>query len=317
MPTSDEFVRPPAIEAGNRPDRIHVIASSGPVNGARLKRGLAHVRRRFGEPVLAANLEVRNGYFAGDDEARLEALRGALSSQAALLWCARGGYGATRLLDRLDPTRLRASPKLLLGFSDVTALLCWALERAGICSIHGPVLGQLDEIQHEDRARLWTMLEGELPPPLVAEGDDATCVNGGRVEGRLIVGNLEIFRSLIGTGSLPKLDGAILAIEEVGERPYRIDRALTQLLASGSLRGVRGVAVGRLHACAEPEGGGSRGWSAREAVLDRLERLGVPVVMGLPFGHAPDHNAALPFGSMCRLDAEQGSLEMLEPVCAS
>ena len=200
---------------------------------------------------------------------------------------------------------------LIVGFSDVTALLCWALTQAGVCSIHGRVLAQLDEITPDDRERLWTMLAGELPPPLVAEGDGATSVHGGRVEGRLIAGNIEVLRSLVGTPALPSLDGAIVALEEVGERPYRIDRALTQLMASGALRGVRGVALGRMHACER----GPRGWTAHEAALDRLERLGVPIVTGLPFGHARDHNAALPFGTLCRLDADQGSLEMLEPVC--
>ena len=113
---------------------------------------------------------------------------------------------------------------------------------------------------------------------------------------------------------MPSLDGAILAIEEVGERPYRLDRALTQLLDSGSLRGVVGVAVGDLHGCVEPKTGKSHGWSAQEVVEDRLGRLGVPVVIGLPFGHAPTRNAALGFGVRARLDADAGTLEQLEPV---
>ena len=115
----------------------------------------------------------------------------------------------------------------------------------------------------------------------------------------------------------PAAGGAIVAIEEVGERPYRIDRALTQLLASGSLRGVAGVAVGQLHGCEEPAGGGSRGWTAGEVMEDRLARLGVPVVTGFAFGHTPGSNAALPFGVRARLDADAGALEILEPLPAS
>lgn len=298
----------------NRDGSIHVIAPSGPVADERLQRALPHLRRRYGEPTLAANLATRTGYFAGDDSLRLQTLHAALrDDRADIVWAARGGYGLTRLLDRLDPAALRERPKLLVGFSDVTALLCWAYVTCGSTSIHGPVVAQLDELPEEDRERLWMLLEGEVPEPLVAE-DDATILHGGRVEGPLIVGNLEVLRTLIGTPFMPSLSGAILAIEEVGERPYRIDRALTHLLASGSLRGVRGVAVGQLHACTEPEGGGSQGWSAREVIEERLARLGVPVVIGLPFGHASGRNAALGFGVPARLDASVGALELLEPI---
>ncbi len=293
-----------------------MFASSGPVHPDRLRRGLAHVRRRFGEPHLAANLERRSGYFAGDDGERLAALDHALrDDRAQLLWAARGGYGAARLLGRLDPELLRRAPKLLVGFSDITALLCWAWVHARVPSIHGPVVAQLDELPEHDRERVFDLIAGELPDPLVAD-ERSAALHGGRVEGTLIPANLEVLRSLIGTPHMPALDGAILALEDVGERPYRIDRALTQLLDSGSLRGVAGVAVGDLHACVEPDNGGSRGWTADEVLEDRLARLGVPVLTGLGFGHAPGRNAALGFGVRARLDADQGSLEQLEAVSA-
>ncbi len=297
-----------------RAGSIHVVAPSGPVALDRLQRSLAYLRQRCPQPTLAANLAVREGYFAGPDSLRLQALQLALrDDRAEVIWAARGGYGVTRLLDRLDPGPLRERAKLLVGFSDITALLGWALTTCELASIHGPVVAQFAELSEDDRQRLWTLIDGEIPEPLIAEAD-ASVLHGGRVEGRLIVGNLEVLRSLIGTPFLPSLNGAILAFEEVGERPYRIDRALTQLLASGALRGVRGVAVGQLHQCSEPETGGSQGWSAREVIEDRLGRLGVPVVIGLPFGHAPGRNAALGFGVMARLDADQGALEQLEPV---
>jgi muramoyltetrapeptide carboxypeptidase len=304
----------PRCPAAPGPGRIHVIASSGPVPPDRLRRGLAHVRRRFGEPTLAPNLDRRVGYFAGDDAERLAALAAALADpNAQLLWAARGGYGATRLLARLDPSVVRATPKLLVGFSDVTALLCWAWVHARVPSIHGPVVGQLDELPEQDRERVFDLIAGEVPEPLMAD-EHSTALSGGQVEGVLIPGNLEVLRSLIGTPHMPSLVGAILALEEVGERPYRIDRALTQLIDSGSLRGVVGVVVGDLHACVEPDNGGSQGWTACEVIEERLARLGIPVLTGLPFGHAPGRNAALGFGVRARLDADQGSLEQLEPV---
>lgn len=293
---------------------VHVIAPSGPVDLDRTRRGLAHVRRRLGEPTLAVNLERRDGYFAGDDADRLAALDAALrDDRVGVIWAARGGYGATRLLGRLDPELLRARAKLFVGFSDVTALLCWALVHAGAPSIHGPVVAQLDELGEPDRERLWDLLDGELPVPLLAD-ETSTALYGGRVEGRLIAANLEVLRALIGTPHMPSLAGAILAIEEIGERPYRIDRALTHLIDSGAMRGVAGVVVGDLHNCVEPESGRSKGWSAIEVCEERLARLGVPVVIGLPFGHVPGRNAALGVGVRARLDADQGTLEQLEPL---
>lgn len=291
-----------------------MIAPSGPVDLDRTQQGLAHLRRRFGAPGLAANLERRAGYFAGDDAERLTALESALrDDDVGIIWAARGGYGAARLLGRLDPELLRARAKLFVGFSDITALLCWAFVHAGAPGIHGPVVAQLEELGEPDRQRLWDLLDGELPEPLLAD-EQSTTLHGGRVEGRLIAANLEVLRALIGTPHMPSLAGAILAIEEVGERPYRIDRALTQLIDSGSLRGVVGVVVGDLNGCVEPENGRSQGWSALEVCEERLARLGVPVLIGLPFGHVRGRNAALGFGVRARLDADQGALEQLEPL---
>jgi muramoyltetrapeptide carboxypeptidase len=306
-------LRPRALRAGAR---LRIAAPSGPVPEDRLAAGLAALAPVVaGEISLAPNLGARAGYFAGDDPARLVALQAALADpEVDAVLCARGGYGLTRLLPLLDPSRLAAAPKLIVGFSDVTALLAWALARAGLASVHGPVVAQLATIAEEDRERLALLLAGEDPGALVA--DAGAVLRGGCVEGTLVAGNLEVLRSLVGTRFLPDLSGCVLALEEVGERPYRIDRALTQLLTSGALRGVRGVAVGQLVACEEPASGNPDSPTAEQVVLERLGVLGVPVVTGFPFGHAPTRNAALPFGTRVRLDAEHGALTMLEPLTA-
>ena len=310
------LLRPRALRPGAR---IHIAAPSGPVPADRLESGLRALqpqRQRCGvegEISLAHNLPVRAGYFAGDDRSRLAALQAALADpELDAIVCARGGYGLTRLIGSLDPTRTIAAPKLLVGFSDVTALLAWAFVSAGLLSVHGPVLTQLATLAPEDRERLALMLTGEDPGALVA--DQGVVLRGGCVEGPLIVGNLEVLRSLIGTRFMPPLAGCVLALEEVGERPYRVDRMLTHLLTSGALRGLRGVAVGQLHACDEPVTGNPDSPTAEAVVLERLAVLGVPVVTGFPFGHAPERNAALPFGARVRLDADNGALYMLEPL---
>ncbi|MEM7159384.1 MAG: LD-carboxypeptidase [Myxococcota bacterium] len=301
---------PNAVRPG---DRVHVVAPSGPVPAERFDRGLRVVRRELEvDPILADNIHEQEGYFAGSDQLRLRCLHAALGdADASAVLCARGGYGATRLLGALDPERLRANPKLIVGFSDITALLCWAWARAGVPSIHGPVVTQLSTVSPDDVQRLEDLLRGQVPPPL--EATEGTVLHGGTVEGTLIAANLEILRSLIGTKFMPSMAGAILAIEDVGERPYRIDRMLTHLLSAGALRGVRGVVVGQLSRCEEPEGG-QYGPDALEAVVERLSTLGVPVVTGFPFGHDAQHNAPLPFGAKVRLAADDCTMLFLEPV---
>ena len=292
-----------------------MVAPAGPVDAGRLERGLAVLQRMLpgNELIMADNLGVRDGYFAGDDQTRTRALAAALADpEAGAVWCARGGYGLTRILAHLDPEVLRRAPKTVIGFSDVTALLAWALARAHLTSIHGPVIGQLSTLEERDRETAVELLRGAVPSPLEAQAGQVLC--GGNVEGRLIVGNLEVLRSLLGTPAWPSLDGAILGLEEVGERPYRVDRALTQLISAGALRGVRGVVIGQLTGCVEPEHGGSRGWSVDEVLTDRLGRLGIPVVTGFPFGHEDRRNVALPFGARVRLAADDATLIFLEPV---
>lgn len=292
-----------------------MVAPAGPVDADRLERGLAVLRRMLpgNELVMADNLGVRDGYFAGDDETRTRALSAAFADpEAGAVWCARGGYGLTRILARLDPEPLRSAPKCLIGFSDVTALLAWAHTRVGVMSIHGPVVGQLATLEERDRETAVELLRGGVPSPLEAESGQVIC--GGTVEGRLVVGNLEVLRSLIGTPDWPPLEDTILGLEEVGERPYRVDRALTQLISAGALRGVRGVAIGQMTGCVEPEHGGSRGWSVDEVIADRFGRLGIPVVTGFPFGHEDRRNVALPFGARVRLAADDATMIFLESV---
>lgn len=300
---------PPVLRAG---DTIRVVAPSGAVPAERLERGERVLRRALSVQIEKAdNVFEQVGYFAGSDAVRIAALHDAFSAEHVRgLFCARGGYGATRLLSALDPERLRDRPRLLVGFSDITALSCWAWVRAGVASLHGPVVTQLSTLQPDDVQRLADWVTGEVPAPL--EASEGAVINGGTVEGPLIAGNIEVLRALIGTRYFPTLAGCILALEEVGEQPYRIDRSLTQLLASGVLRGVRGVVVGQLHSCDAPPTAISP--SAAEVVHERLAALGVPVATGFEFGHDELRNAALPFGAAVRLRADTCTLEFLEPI---
>lgn len=308
---SQATISPPAVERGST---AHVVAPSGPVPMERFETGLKVLRRALSLDLrIAANLLEQEGYLAGSDRARVEAMHVAFGDpESRAIFCARGGYGATRLLGTLDPQRLRARPKALVGFSDITALLCWAYVSAGIRSIHGPVVTQMSTLHPEHVDRLVDMLRGDLPQPLSAA--EGTVLHGGTVEGPLFPANLEVLRALVGTRWFPPLQGAILALEEVGERPYRVDRSLTHLLSSGALRGVRGVVLGQFIRCDADDGVGP---TAQQVALERLRTLGVPVTTGFPFGHDTVHNAALPFGGLVRLSADDCTLEFLEPVTSA
>jgi muramoyltetrapeptide carboxypeptidase len=246
----------------------------------------------------------RIGYLAGSDEERLSELKAALSSPSVkAVICARGGYGLMRILAGLDAAGFAREPKAIVGFSDVTALHAWAA-RSGVPSIHGPVLAQLGDLPAEDTQLVIELLEGGAPRPI--EGL-RPWTGSGEVEGRLLGGNLEMISRLVGTPWAFDLRDSILLLEEVGERPYRIDRSLTQLLLAGALEGVRGVVVGDLIGCHEPKPPSP---TAEEVVVERLSRLGVPVWGGAPIGHG-ERNRAVPLGVRARLG--NGRLEFLQP----
>jgi muramoyltetrapeptide carboxypeptidase len=228
---------------------------------------------------------------------------------------ARGGYGLTRILPRLDPDRLRRDPKPIVGFSDGTALLAWA-HAAGVRGIHGPVIQQIGDLLDEDVAHLIALLTdprppGERPWRLVAHGR-------GRHRGPLVPANLTMASLIVGTPWPLPLAGAIALLEEVGERPYELDRYMTQLIATGALAPAAAVIVGDLVRCDDPRppaGGTDPPGAPLRAVLERLAAAGKPAATGAPVGHGA-RNEAVPFGAPCELDLDRGALAILEGAVA-
>jgi muramoyltetrapeptide carboxypeptidase len=202
-----------------------------------------------------------------------------------------------RLLEDWQWTTTR--PKWVVGFSDVTAIL-WSLAVAGIVSLHAPVLTTLGKEPEWSINRLFDYLEGKPLAPLQGQG-----WGKGKAHGWLLPANLTVATHLLGTGLQPNLEGAILALEDVSEAPYRIDRMLTQWRLAGAFRGVRGIALGRFSRCVAPPGIPS--WTLEEVLRDRVGDLKLPIVAGLPFGHG-GINASLPVGQMVELDGELGTL---------
>ncbi len=294
------MILPPPLQPD---DLLRVIAPSGALREFEAFNQGIEIWKAHGYRVeISNNLDDRHGYLAGTDAHRRQHLAAAWHDpECRGILCARGGFGSTRILEDWTWQQNTADPKWLIGFSDVTALL-WSLYNAGICSLHGPVLTTLADEPESSIERLFDIVEGRAIAPLKGKG-----WGGGTVTGVLLPGNLTVATHLLGTPLLPHLDGVILALEDVTEAPYRIDRMLTQWRLSGLLSKVRGIALGGFTKCEAPPNVPSL--TIEEVLLDRLSDLNIPIVSDLPFGH-DSPNAALPVGVMATLDAKAGILEI-------
>lgn len=276
------FRIPPSIRPGSV---VAIVAPSSPVaTFQELFRGLAWLRTRYtlriSEKILG-----RVGYLAGDDRARTEDLASAmLDPTVDAILCGRGGYGAMRIVDALPWDAFEERPKWILGFSDVTALHIVA-NRRNIASIHGPnVTGLGRPISPAERLTVIGALEGLSLQPSWTGLD---VIVDGRAEGPVVGGNLALVAAMAGAGELTIPEGAILVLEDVTERPYRIDRMLTTLRLGGHLARAGAVVFGGFDQC----GPGPDGVTVTQVLRELTQGLGVPVVSGAPFGHGAPNEA--------------------------
>lgn len=298
------LVIPPPVPPGGR---IAVIAPGSPVHTGRLRAGLKTLAAWGFQPLCGPYLYSREGDLAGGDDARLKDLLWALTEPGIdAVWAARGGWGTPRLLARLDPRALlAASPRWVIGFSDLTALLVYLLE-LGIASWHAPLVSELGQSGRYFARDLQRML-GEPLAPRILRG---VPLNPGTAQGPLAGGCLTLLAWLAGTPWQPDLREKILFVEEVGEAPYRIDRMLHQLRAAGVLRGLAGLACGQFPDCRAPAGRASR--TLKQVLTAHARELGVPALAGLPFGHGP-RARAIPLGFQALLETGSGTLRIEAP----
>ncbi|MBW2456307.1 MAG: LD-carboxypeptidase [Deltaproteobacteria bacterium] len=280
---------------------VRVVAPSSPFDVRLLWRGLGWLAERYEVRFERAIFAV-DGYLAGSDEARCSALQAALTEPDVLaVLCARGGYGASRYAHRIDWSQLRAAPRWLVGFSDVTALHV-EIARQGVASIHGCNVTALGRSDACTRSALVATLEGPDRPRCF---DGLATLVPGKAAGTLFGGNLAMLHACAVAGRLTLPADCVLFIEEVGERPYRMDRMLTTLMVGGHLASVAGVVVGELVGC-EPK---TRGVNLDVMLAQRFAELGVPVARGLPAGHGRA-NEPLVLGAPARLVAEPGGAHL-------
>lgn len=290
---------PVALQAGSR---VVAIAPSSPFDVAAFEVGLARLRERY-QVDHRPDLTTRAGFLAGHDDRRFTELQHAIEDDSVeAIIAVRGGYGATRLLDRLEVSALARRPKLIVGFSDVTALhALWS--NAGVQSIHGPMIAMLGRAVNDAPdvlPDLFRLLEGGKPSPIAGLG----CIREGTALGPLKGGNLSVLTALIGTPFMPALLGAILFLEDIGERPYRVDRMLTTWRQAGLFQQVSAVVLGAFTDC-DP---GPDGVTVEDVLRSHLQALNVPVLTGLRAGHIDD-NQPLLFGAVVEVDASAGSLK--------
>ena len=298
-------------KAINRKSHLAILAISSPSEMDRIEDAKRKLEARGLRVTLAENIahQGSHGYLAGTDDERLEIVNRFLRDpQFDGFLFARGGYGAMRILDRIDYDAIAANPRPVIGFSDLTALHQAMAVRSGVASFHGPMvnLDFHDGLSPENEAWFWAMLAGEAP--LTHHFNKPQVVLEGVAEGRLFGGCLSLTEALAGTPYDFWIDGGIWFWEEVEERPYRIDRMLTTLRLSGRLEHIRGVVIGKLKNCGS------------EAELELLLReffapLSIPVVRDFPFGHYGD-NLLMPIGALVRLSTQDHSFTVMEPAVA-
>jgi muramoyltetrapeptide carboxypeptidase len=312
-------IKPERLDPG---DAIGIVSpASPPADPTIVDRGAGALEGLGFKVILAPNVRNRRGFLAGSDRERAADLMGMFADpRIKAMLCVRGGYGCARILPLLDYRFIRANPKILIGYSDITSLHCALLSQANLVTFHGPTLNA-GFIKPNPAPFAWRSLVRTLMQPAVpgsiCDGYNRktiSVVRRGSASGRLVGGNLSLICTTVGTPYQPSFKKKILFLEDIDEAPYRFDRMLTHLLNAGVLQQVAGIAVGLNNNCVDAKAKGSTEYrqTVDDVLKERLSPLKVPIVTGLPFGHAP-LNATLPVGVRAKLDGVKGDLVITEP----
>ena len=297
-----------------------ITPASAVTDPSRVEQGTRYLERIGFHVKLGAHVGNVHGYLGGTDEDRASDIHHMLlDPHVKALFTLRGGYGVTRILPRLDFTLFRRHPKIIAGYSDITALLLAVFKHASLVTFHGPMVavdfaGTVDQYTE---GLFWDMLRSprERTEIIIADADTRNVLREGRARGRLLGGNLSLLTAMVGTPHLPDFNGSILFVEETGEEPYRVDRMFTQLLQSGVLNGVVGILGGQFTDC-EPKDHSRPSLSITDVLHAVADELPVPFIAGCRFGHVAS-NLTLPVGILAEVDTDRSSLTLLEPAVSS
>jgi muramoyltetrapeptide carboxypeptidase len=298
---SGHIVRPHQLKSG---DTIGIVAPAGPFEEARFSQGIIVIESMGFSVHIDDRIFSRRGYLAGTDMERAAHFNAMVADDnVQALMCARGGYGALRMLDGLNYAAVAAAAKPLIGFSDITALHRAVYLRSGLATFHGPMVVTLAESDEASRRRWYQVLTEPVAPPVTLAA--ARVLNPGIAEGILVGGNLATLCHLLGTALGSGCRGCIVLLEEIGEPLYRIDRMLVQMKMAGLFEGMAGLVLGCFKNCGPKED--------IESLVEEIFRgWDIPIVSGAPIGHG-QNNWMVPLGIVVRMDTSQRQLVFIEP----
>lgn len=302
-------IKPPALKAG---DTVAITSPAGAVWDEKQVETFTTILKSFGfKVILGKTLTEKFGYFAGTDELRAHEINELFADKNVKgIFCMKGGWGCARLLDKLDYDLIGKNPKVLIGFSDITALLIAITTKTGLITFHGPV-GNSGWNDFTKAIFMNVTMKTNLfsyPENPVSE-NKSIMIHSGKATGELVGGNLTVLTSLIGSNYLPDLKNKILFLEEVKEEPYSIDRMLTQLKLCGVLNSISGLVFGKCAKCLAEEP--LKSFTFEEVLLQHLKPLGIPVFYGAMIGHI-ENKLTIPIGINATMDADKGSISLEE-----
>lgn len=309
-------VKPSRLRKG---DTVGLITPAGYISDDQLKEAIENIEGLGFKPYFTNNIHDKYGYLAGKDDVRANDLNHMFENDKVDgIFCVRGGYGVARILRQINYDSIRANPKVLVGYSDITALHYAIYSQTGLVTFHGPVAtSTFNDFSVDNLVK--TIMKPEKKTVFTPANDsgsdyDIYTIREGKAQGELIGGNLSIAVTFLGTPYDVDYKNKILYLEEVDEKPYRVDRMLTHLYQAGKLEEIAGVALGIFRKC-DAKVGSARGeqtLSLKEVLYNKLYDLGVPVIYGLSFGHV-ENKYTIPFGINAELDVQKQTLTLTEP----
>ncbi len=312
---SNPIIKPQRLKKG---DLIGLITPGSFAPDAAMEKAVGNIKSLGFRVKLAKNVRAKRGYNAGTDQQRLDDLHAMFADKTVkAIWCVRGGYGCTRLLPYIDYQLIRANPKVLIGYSDITALSNVIFQKTGLVGFHGPVGSS--EIADFSAAHFRAILMEGRSSHLIQVGNHPNnskdedfrphTIQHGVARGQLAGGNLSILASVAGTPYEIELQNKLVFLEDISEKPYRIDRMLTQLRQSVPLKTANGFVLGIFADCkADP---GDETLKLKETLTDRLRPLSKPTQYGYPIGHIR-HQCIIPIGIQAEMNTHQGNIRLLE-----
>lgn len=291
--------------------KFALIAPSGIVTEQKLNKSIENLKKIGIEAIVMPNAMKHYGYLAGTDDQRLADLHQAFADKNIDgIMCIRGGYGATRILDKINYDLIRHNPKIFIGFSDITALQSAFFVKTSLVSFHGIVGASsfTDYIIEQLRDLIFSPIENYILPHKSFE-----VLNEGKAEGTIVGGNLSLLVSLIGTEYLYPFAGNLVFIEEIAEPPYKIDRMLNHLLMATDLKQASGIVFGSFRNC-EAENNGilpQNSLKIKYIIEEKFTNLNIPIVYNFNFGHI-ENSLIFPIGVKAKLDTQKGQIQLLE-----